>query len=69
LKRLEINNIQTLLDHMDWEGEIREVKCSSTFVKGKKLSSSTHGLRSLREDCTPGKHQEIKVDTSWTSYL
>jgi hypothetical protein len=54
---------------MDWEGVIREVKYSLTFVKGMNLSSPTHVLRSLREDCTPGKHQEIEVDTSWTIYL
>jgi hypothetical protein len=54
---------------VDWEGETREVKCSSTFVKGMDLSSPTHGLRSLREDCTCGKHQEIKIDFSWTIYL
>jgi hypothetical protein len=30
---LEVHHTETLLDHMDWEGEITEVKCSSTFVK------------------------------------
>jgi len=55
---------------MGWEGEIREVKCSSTFMIGIDLSSATHGLRSLKEDCTPGKkHQEIVVDAGWTTYL
>jgi hypothetical protein len=41
---------------MGWEGEIREVKCSSTFMIGIDLSSATHDLRSLKEDCTPGKN-------------
>jgi len=54
---------------MGWEGEITEVKCSSTFMKGMDLSSPTHALRSLKEDCTPGKHQEIVVTTSCTTYL
>jgi hypothetical protein len=45
---LKINHIETLLDHMDWEGGIREVKRSSTFIKAMDLSSPTHGLRSLR---------------------
>ena len=58
-----------LLDHMDEEGEIREGTCSLVSVKGKDLSSPTHGIRSLREDCTPGKHQQIEVGTSWTTYL
>jgi exonuclease III len=61
--KLEIKHIKTLLDHRDWEGGTREVKCSSTFLKGMNLSSPTHGLR------TPGKHQEIEVDTSWSKYL
>jgi hypothetical protein len=46
---LEINHVETLVGHMDWEGEIREIKCSSIFVKGMDLSLSTHGLRTLRE--------------------
>jgi hypothetical protein len=46
---------------MDWEREVREVKCSSTFVKGMDLSSPAHGLRSLREGCALGKYQEIKI--------
>jgi hypothetical protein len=41
---LEINHIETL-DYMDWEGEMREVKCSSTFVKEMDLPSSAHGLK------------------------
>jgi hypothetical protein len=36
----EINHIRTLLDHMDWEEEIREVKCLLTFVKEMDLLSS-----------------------------
>jgi hypothetical protein len=31
--RLEIKHITTLLDHMDWEGGIREVKCLLNSVK------------------------------------
>ena len=63
------NHTETLLDHMGWEGEIREVKGSSIFMKGMGLSSPIYGLRSLKEDCTPGKHQVIEVNTSWTKYL
>ena len=38
------------------------------FCKRKKmvLSSPTHGLRSLREDSTPGKQQEMEFDTIWS---
>jgi len=50
---LEMNHTETLLDHMDWEGEIREVKCLVTLVKGMDLSSPTHHLCRLSEDCTP----------------
>jgi hypothetical protein len=50
---LEVNHTETLLDHMDWEGEIREMKCLLTLVKGMDLSSPTHRLRSLSEYCTP----------------
>ena len=31
--------------------------------------SPTHGSGSLRENCTHGRHQEIRVDISWTTYL
>jgi hypothetical protein len=31
--RTSMDVIETLLDHMDWEGEIREFKCSLTSVK------------------------------------
>jgi hypothetical protein len=48
----EAGTVNTLLDHNDWEGEIREVKCFSNFVIGITLSSKTHGLRSSREDST-----------------
>jgi hypothetical protein len=37
-------------------GEIREVKFLSTLVKGMDLSSTSRGLSSLREGCTPGQH-------------
>jgi hypothetical protein len=30
---LETNHTETLLDHLDLEGEIREVRCLLTFVK------------------------------------
>jgi hypothetical protein len=46
---------------MDWEGEIREVKFPSTFVKEMNLSP-THGFRSVREECLPGQHQKIEID-------
>jgi hypothetical protein len=44
----EVNQIETLLDHMDWERETREVKCSLTFVKEINSLLPTHGLNSLR---------------------
>ena len=65
---LDINHTKTILDHTNWEGEIRQVKCTSTPMKGMDLSP-IRGLRSLREDCTPGKHQEIEVNISLTIYL
>jgi hypothetical protein len=46
-----------------------EVKCSSIFVKYVDLLPQTHGLKSLREDCTPGKQQEIDIDISRAIYL
>lgn len=39
---LETNNTETLLDYMDCEEEIREVKYLSNFVKGMDLPP-THG--------------------------
>jgi hypothetical protein len=36
---------------MDWEGEIREVKCSLTSLKEMDLLSPTCGLKPLREGC------------------
>jgi len=33
------------------------------------FSSPTHRLSSPREDCTPGRHQEVEVDTSWTIFF
>jgi len=48
----ETGTVNTLLDHNDWEGEIREVKCFSNFVKGITLSLQTCGLGSSREDST-----------------
>jgi endonuclease/exonuclease/phosphatase family metal-dependent hydrolase len=46
---------------MERDGESREVKYSSNFVKEMALSSQKHGLRSPRDDCTRGKHQETEV--------
>ena len=60
---------RNILDHMDLEEEIREVKCLSTFMKGLDLSSTTHGLRNLREHCKLGKDQKIEDDTSWTTNM
>ena len=53
-----------ILDDMNLEEEIRQVKCLSTFMKGLHLSSPAHGLRNLREHCKPGKNQKIEVDSS-----
>ena len=44
------------------EEEIRRVKCSLIFVKEMDMISLTHGLKSLREDCKPGKHQDIEIN-------
>jgi hypothetical protein len=30
---LEIHRIETLLDHLDWQEEVRQFKCLQTFVK------------------------------------
>jgi hypothetical protein len=65
--RLQINHAETLSDHRDWEGEIRVVKCLSNFQTGINFLSSAFSLRSLREDCTFGKHREIEVDSSGTA--
>jgi hypothetical protein len=66
---LDIIQIETFLDHMNWERETGEVKCSSTSMKEMDLLSPTHGLESLRENCSPGKHQEIEIDISLAVYL
>ena len=50
-------------------GRRNQIKRTSTSMKGMDLSSPIHGLKSLREDCTPGKHQEIEVNISLTIYL
>jgi hypothetical protein len=39
------------------------------FVKEMDWLSPTHGSENPREDCTRGRHQEIGVDISWTTYL
>ena len=41
-----------------------EVKCSSIFVKYMDFLPPTHVLKSLRENYTPGKHQEIDINIS-----
>jgi len=45
--------------------EIGEVKCSLTFVREMDMISPTHGLKNLREECEPGKHQEIEITIIW----
>ena len=50
-------------------GEIREVKCLPSFVKGMDLSSASPCFSSLREGCKPEQLQEIEVDIIWTIYL
>jgi hypothetical protein len=57
-----------LSDHMDLEEETSEVKCSFTFVKEMDLLPPRHGLRSLREDCTAGKQQDIKININCPVY-
>jgi len=39
------------------------------FCERNGLIVTTHGSGSLREDCTHGRHQEIGVNISWTTYL
>jgi exonuclease III len=39
------------------------------FCERNGLLSSTHGSGSLQEDCSHGRHQEIRVDISWTTCL
>jgi hypothetical protein len=63
---VEIKHIKTMLDHLDWEGGIRDAKCLLTSVKGMDLIQQTHGSKSLKGDCTPGNHQRIRVDINWT---
>lgn len=38
---LEISLTETLLDYMDWEGEVREVKSLSNIVKEMDLNQHT----------------------------
>lgn len=47
---LELNHIETLVGHVDREGEIREAKYQWSFRKEIYLSLA-HGLSSVREDC------------------
>ena len=56
--------METLLDQVDSGGDNREVKFLLTFVKEMALLSPTHGFRSLKEECTPGKHQDIETKIS-----
>ena len=46
-----------------------EVECSSNFMKYMDLLPPTHGVKGLREDRTPGKHQESDINISRTVYL
>jgi hypothetical protein len=41
-----------------------EVKFSLAFVKELDFLSPTQGLKFLREKCTSGKNQEIKINIS-----
>jgi hypothetical protein len=41
----------------------------SLTVEKMALLSPARGLRSLRENSIPGKHQEIEREVSWTLYL
>jgi hypothetical protein len=44
----ETGTVNTLLDHNDLEGEIKEVKSFSNFVKGITLSSQKTWFRKLK---------------------
>jgi hypothetical protein len=50
-----------------WGEEFTEAKSSLTLVKEVKLSLPTRGLKSPREDLTPGKNQETDADISWVN--
>ena len=50
-------------------GRRNQSTCSSTFVKEMDLSSPAHGLKSLIEDPTHGKQQEMEFYTSWSVYV
>jgi len=62
------SRIATLFYHVVWEEEIAEAKSSLTFVKEVKLLSVTHGLKSPREDLTPGKNQRQKPTSAELLY-
>jgi hypothetical protein len=49
---IEDKAFQNVAGQHGLEGKNREVKVSLTLVRGMDLSSLTHGLRSIREDCT-----------------
>jgi hypothetical protein len=62
---------------VDWEGEIREVKCLVTLVKGMDLSSPTTNLESTRiSKSTPyglytcealiQKQDDGRADSAWS---
>ena len=74
---LQINHIETLLDHVGLEGDNRQVKCSLTVVKEMGLSPA-HSLKRLRDQ---NRHQldythktliqeqyEGCADTAWSRY-
>jgi hypothetical protein len=65
---LEINHRKIFGPQKDSEEEIREAKCSLSFVKLTDLMSTEDGLRSLRQDWTSGKQKEIETENSWLTY-
>jgi hypothetical protein len=50
---------------------VRTIQCNNLlfYLLFIILYDNTHGSGNLREDCTHGRHQEIGVDISWTTYL
>jgi hypothetical protein len=61
-RRLEFSKHNSY-NHMDWQREIRG-QIFTDFRERNGLVITTHGLKSLRENCTPGKQQEIKINIS-----
>jgi hypothetical protein len=79
---LELNHIETLVGHVNREGEIREAKYQWSFLKEMYLSLA-HGLSSVREDCKLEstrktelynceipirKQYDICANTAWSRY-